>query len=169
MRKLGLGVLGGFAAGMLALALPPLSGCQQSTCGDVGCGTSATLSVDVPDDVVLPEGTTVTACFNDGCVVGALPAPDTIPPGSSAGISFPPGAKLFATEWAADATEHDRVEVQWFFDYGTALHAGDRYRVTLTDLDGVEIATKEATVASYGITYPNGSSCAPACPRARFP
>jgi hypothetical protein len=71
--------------------------------------------------------------------------------------------------WAVGVADRERVEIQWWFTGTDHRHqAGDRYRVTLTDRAGVQIATTEKTVASYDTYEPNGSSCSPTCYTARF-
>jgi len=119
--------------------------------------------------VLIPDGSTATACFNDVCVVGVLPrSPAVRLPGSGAGFEFPERSGVSGTVWAADVTSPDRVEISWSFLEAARLGAGDRYRVTVADPGGVTIATKEATAVSYNTYEPNGSSCGPTCHRAQL-
>jgi hypothetical protein len=171
MRKLGSlffsGALVCLTAGFNLFLVPALPGC--SSCTDVGCVSGATLSIVMGADVLIPDGSTATACFNDTCVVGVLPRSPTVRlPGSGAIFEFPAGSGVSGTVWAADGKGPDRVEMSWSFPDAVPLGAGDRYRVTVADPGGVTIATKEATAVSYDTYEPNGSSCGPTCHHAQL-
>ena len=156
----------GLTVAVGAVVVASLQGCA---CTLAGCSTGATVSIDVPDDVTIPDGSTVTACFNDMCVSGALPSPSAVLPGSGLGITFPPGSGLSGILWAPDVVVRDRVEVEWSFADDARLRTGDRYRATLIGPAGATIAMKQATVTSYITVEPNGSSCGPTCHHAQFP
>ena len=174
MRKLGSFFFSGslvcLTAGLVLFAVPALSGC--GSCTLIGCSSGATLTIDTAADVLIPERSTATVCFNDTCVVGVLPRlPTARLPGSGAGFEFPERSGVSVTAWAADdVTSRGRVEITWsFFDSAVRLGAGDRYRVTVTDPDGLTIVTEEPTAVSYDAYEPNGSSCGPTCHYAQFP
>jgi hypothetical protein len=121
----------------------------------------------VAANVLIPDQSTATACFNDTCVVGVLVV-GTPMSGSGVGILFPAASGVSGVVWAA-GTNRDRVEINWQFTDLVRFDAGDRYHVTVTDPGGVTIATKEVTAVSYDTYEPNGPSCGPTCHRARFP
>jgi hypothetical protein len=82
------GILVGLNAAIVAVVVPSLHGCG---CSGIGCLTGATLAFDVADDVVIPVGTTASACFNDTCVTGTVDSTSDGLPGTGRGIVFPSG------------------------------------------------------------------------------
>src|SRR5262245_35274316 len=111
-------------AAFVSVIAPWLSGCG---CTGVNCASGATLAVDVPDGVPIPDGTTVTACFNDACVAAVLPSTAAVRPGTGLGFAFPAGSGLSGTLWAPDVADHGRVQISWYFADDSRLRAGDRY------------------------------------------
>jgi len=145
---------------VVAVVVPLLHGCG---CAAVGCLTGATLSFDVADDVDIPLiGTTVSACFNDTCVMGELAATS---PTMARGFAFPDGSGVSGGIEPPGATR-DRVQVVWNFNANARLAAGDRYSATVIDPTGTIIAMREATATSYTtVELCDGFTCH----RAQFP
>jgi hypothetical protein len=152
----------GLTAVLVSVVVTSLHGCA---CPAIGCSTGATLSIDVPDDVTIPNGTAVTACFNDTCVAGTVDSTAAVLPGTGRGITFPPGSGVSGIVWTPGTTGRDRVEMEWTFAADERLQAGDRYSAMLIDPAGAIIATKEAAAASYSTL----ETCGPTCHRAQFP
>jgi hypothetical protein len=155
-------------AGLILLVGHWLSGCGG--CGNVGCANVATLTIPLADDVSVPEGSTATACLNDTCVTGGLPASTAVQPGLGATITFPLSSGVFGVVWPPDVSgQGNRVEISWGGPGGLRVQTGDRFSVTLTDDGGATIATKQATASSVVTSEPNGSSCGPTCYVAQVP
>jgi hypothetical protein len=157
------GVLLFLNAAVVAVVAPWLHGCGG--CSAIGCMTGATLSVDVADDVAIPFGSTVSACFNDRCVTGTVASTSDVQPGTARGIMFPAGSGVSGMVWSPGTTGRDRVEITWSFANDARLQAGDRYGATLNDPAGAIIATKQATAASYSAF----ETCDFTCHYAQFP
>jgi hypothetical protein len=155
--------------GLIVVVVPSLHGCGKA-CTLIGCGSIATMSIDLADDVVFPDGSFAIACFNNTCDLGRLPAPEAIAPGSATRIAFP-SSFVSGVVWATDVTDHDRLEFDWHSgdDVGSDPQPGDRYSVMVIRSDGFVIATKQATATSYATSHPNGDDCDPACHYAQFP
>ena len=157
-----IGVLACLGVALGSIMVTSLPGCG---CAGIGCVTGASLGIHVPDDVSIPFGSTVTACFNDTCAVGMLPSVAQVLPGSGSGITFPAGSNVWGVLWTPGTPGRERVEIGWAFPDGTRLQVGDRYRATLVDPEGVTIATNEATA----IAYDEIKTCGDSCYSARFP
>jgi hypothetical protein len=145
------------------LVAPSLPGCG---CTNIGCASGGVQSLDIADDLSLPAGSTITACFNDTCATAELPT--SVLPGSGVGLGFPSGSGVSGTLWDP-ALDRDRVDVRYQLQDGTPVGAGDRYRLTVNAPSGEVIADKELVAVGYDKFEPNGSSCGPTCHYARFP
>jgi hypothetical protein len=144
------------------VVVPALPGCG---CSAIGCASGADVSVAIADDVDL-RGATVTACFNDACVVSD-PLPVFISLVEGTGLTFrgdpgPDGARVSGGVWPP-GMGGDRLRVNWWFRNDTALRAGDRYRVSI-DSYGNLVADKEETA----VAYDKFEICDGACYTARF-
>ena len=155
------GVFVGLLIALVSVLVTSLPGCG---CAGIGCMSGAGLAIAVPDEVSLPAGTTMTACFNDVCEVGTTLSPAVGLPGTSTSFEFPPGSGLSGGIWAAGTTGRDRVQVTWVFTNDTPLRAGDHYSATVTDPAGAVIATKQATA----VWYDTFKICDGVCHSARF-
>lgn len=153
------GVLMCLSAAVAAVVVPSLQGCG---CGAIGCGSGAALSFDVADDVVVPYGSTASACFNDTCVTGTVESTSMI---MGRAITFPSESRVHGAVWPPGTTDRDRVEITWQFPNDARFQAGDRYSAMLLDPSGAIIAMKEATATSYS-TF---DTCDGTCYSAQFP
>src|SRR4029079_5212809 len=130
--------------------------------GCVGSFTVCTLLSDLADDVVIPFGSTASACFNDTCVTGTAESTSMIMP---RGITFPSESGWPAEICPPGTTGRDRVEFTWHFPPNTRLQTGDRYSAMLIDASGAIIAVKEGTATSYS-TF---NTCSAPCHWAQSP
>jgi len=150
-------------AGLLPLVVAPsLSGCVG--CTDIGCASPATRTLDLPADVTLPAGSTITACFNDFCASSTLS--EAVLPGAFGGLGFPfrSGDDVYLSGYI----DQGRLEVDYAVQDPRKLRAGDRYRLTVVAPSGEIIAENEATAVGYDKYDLGPDACGGACQRARF-
>ena len=102
------GVLVCLNAAVLAVVVPSLQGCG---CGAIGCASGGALSFDVADDVVVPDGSTASACFNDTCVTGTVESTSMI---VGRAITFPAESRVHGVVWPPgdrEATTNSHVSI----------------------------------------------------------
>ena len=133
-------------------------------CSAIGCTTGATLSFDVADDVAIPGGSTVSACFNDTCMTGTVASTSDVDPGTAQyHVSF--GGRGIRNSLGACTSRPGPRGDHVVLRQRRKSEAADRHGATLNDPAGAMTATKEATAASYSAF----ETCDFTCHYAQFP
>jgi hypothetical protein len=149
---------------VMLLAAVSGGGCGRwNACTDIGCGSGATLTVMVPSSHAT-LGSTVRVCRNDTCFSGTLSqAPVSTTAAES--FSFPSASHLQGSVLAGEGGSR-QVVVSWQVSDPAELHDGDRYRLEITDPEGIATTPYLDVAATYVRSSPSGPDCPTQCRKA---
>lgn len=112
------------------------------------CGYALSAQVSAPLADI--DGATVTACWNDTCFAGVVPA--------GKDYVHIDGPRWFAEISFTGAGSGVALVATWTPWTGGDLHNGDTYKLDVTDAQGAPLFSHTGTI-TYGVARACGSSC----------